>query len=449
MPRSIVSTRSSPAWDGSTWRPPWGIVRPSGPRSTTSSPGSPASTESYWSSSPARPTPSMLTLPSRERARSPEGVKRAGSSSRLIPAGGGRRRRRRPRRSSGGRGTRSGRRWRGGRELGRVDPEDGARAAAVAPGPRRSGGRPTASAAAPTGRGRARCGRASTPGRRAGRPTAGPASPPAPRAAPATTPATARAARPQPASSKANKASIPRIRRRGVARNAFPRVRANPAAHCASGSLRGILPLRSRWDVPPRVGSGRRRPAGSPGTCRARLAGGGRTPPPRRAEPAAARDPCERRSRMLRSEPETQFRRSCEEPDASLADAGGLPEHPVRVVAVVHPAYPVPSRYGFVSANAPVSSVAATGSSPADDDRSRRRQVRHARRRHHPEGAGGGRRSARATRARRRPSAAAGTRRRPRRCGRRGRRGGAAPGRAGPGGRPRRRRWRRRGRHRR
>ncbi len=84
--RSMVSTRSSPRVAGRRcWSPP-AMVLPSEPRSTSSSPGSPASRPSYWSSRPDRPWLSTSTWPSTEPARSPAGRNRRGSSSRATPS---------------------------------------------------------------------------------------------------------------------------------------------------------------------------------------------------------------------------------------------------------------------------------------------------------------------------------------------------------------------------
>ncbi len=83
--RSIVSTTSSPGCAGSTlWRPT-GIVRPCASRSRTSRPGAPASRASYSPSTPDTPLLSMSTRPTIERASSPEGETRPGSSMRNTP----------------------------------------------------------------------------------------------------------------------------------------------------------------------------------------------------------------------------------------------------------------------------------------------------------------------------------------------------------------------------
>ena len=82
----MVSTRSSPRCGRDALvrrRPGW--CDPSGSFSMTSAPGSPVSASSYCSSSPERPSLSTPTSPSTERARSPAGVKRLGSSRNAMP----------------------------------------------------------------------------------------------------------------------------------------------------------------------------------------------------------------------------------------------------------------------------------------------------------------------------------------------------------------------------
>ena len=70
-----------PGVAGTTVSLPVGMVRPSRPRSRTMKPFVPVSSSSYCCSRPAVPLPSGSVAPTMERATSPAGMKRFGSSS--------------------------------------------------------------------------------------------------------------------------------------------------------------------------------------------------------------------------------------------------------------------------------------------------------------------------------------------------------------------------------